>query len=311
MNLVFMGTPDFAVPALQAILAAGHRVSGVFCQPDRPKGRGHKLMPPPVKEEALRHNLPVYQPDSVKTEETLRLLQELNPDCIVVVAYGKLLPKAVLDLPRYGCVNIHASLLPKYRGAAPIQWAVLSGDKVTGVTTMQMDVGMDTGDILLQQEFAIPETMTSGELFDALAPLGGPLIVETLQKLEQGTITPIPQDSHAATHAPMLDRSLSDLDFTRSAQQLHDTIRGLNPWPGAKIYVNGKPMKVHASMVLEKRSGKPGEVLDDKQLIVCCGDGVALRLTEIQAEGARRMTDEDCLRGHPIAKGTILNLSKG
>ncbi len=306
MNIVFMGTPDFAVPALQAILAAGHRVSGVFCQPDRPKGRGHKLMPPPVKEEALRHGLAVYQPDSVKTEETLKLLQELNPDCIVVVAYGKLLPKTVLDLPRYGCVNIHASLLPKYRGAAPIQWAVLGGDKVTGVTTMQMDVGMDTGDILLQQEFPIPETMTSGELFDALAPLGGPLIVETLQRLEQGTITPIPQNHDAATHAPMLDRSLSSLDFTLPASVLHNRIRGLNPWPSAKILANGETFKVHASVVLDKRGGKPGEVLDHKQLIVCCGDGVALRLTEIQAEGARRMADEDCLRGHPIAKGTIL-----
>ena len=306
MNIVFMGTPDFAVPPLKAIVNHGHTVSAVFCQPDRPKGRGHKLTPPPVKEAALGYGIPVYQPDSVKTDEVLHLLKELNPDCIVVVAYGKLLPKAVLDLPRFGCVNIHASLLPKYRGAAPIQWAVLNGDAITGVTTMKMDVGMDTGDILLQKEFEIPENMTSGELFEALAPLGGPLILETLEGLEKGTITPVPQNHDAATHAPMLDRSLSDLDFSLPARVLHDRIRGLNPWPCAKIVTSDGSFKVHASQILDKRSGKIGEVLDDKQLIVCCGDGVALRLTEIQAEGARRMSDEDCLRGHPIAKGTVL-----
>lgn len=306
MNIVFMGTPDFAVPPLKAIVNHGHTVSAVLCQPDRPKGRGHKLTPPPVKEAALGYGIPVYQPDSVKTDEVLHLLKELNPDCIVVVAYGKLLPKAVLDLPRFGCVNIHASLLPKYRGAAPIQWAVLNGDAITGVTTMQMDVGMDTGDILLQKEFEIPENMTSGELFEALAPLGGPLILETLEGLEKGTLTPVPQNHDAATHAPMLDRSLSDLDFSLPARVLHDRIRGLNPWPCAKIVTSDGSFKVHASQILDKRSGKIGEVLDDKQLIVCCGDGVALRLTEIQAEGARRMSDEDCLRGHPIAKGTVL-----
>ena len=306
MNIVFMGTPDFALPPLKAIVEGGHRVSAVFCQPDRPKGRGHKLTPPPVKEAALAYGIPVYQPDSVKTDEVLDLLKTLNPDCIVVVAYGKLLPKAVLDLPRFGCVNIHASLLPKYRGAAPIQWAVLNGDKVTGVTTMKMDVGMDTGDILLTKEFSIPDDMASGELFEALAPLGGPLILETLAGLENGTVTPTPQNHDAATHAPMLDRSLSDLDFSLSAQVLHDRIRGLNPWPCAKITAPCGSFKVHASQILEKRSGKAGEVLDDKRLIVCCGDGVALRLTEIQAEGARRMSDEDCLRGHPIPKGTLL-----
>ncbi|MBR3844882.1 MAG: methionyl-tRNA formyltransferase, partial [Clostridia bacterium] len=194
MNLVFMGTPDFAVPALQALLQAGHTVSAVFCQPDRPKGRGHKLMPPPVKEEAMKQAIPVYQPASLKTGEALEIIKNYQPDCIVVVAYGKLLPKEILDYPKYGCVNIHGSLLPNYRGAAPIQWAVLNGDAVTGVTTMKMDVGMDTGDILCTKEFSIPSRMTAGELFDALSPLGGELIVETLQKLEEGTVTPLPQD---------------------------------------------------------------------------------------------------------------------
>ena len=306
MNLVFMGTPDFAVPALEALLAAGHTVSGVFCQPDRPKGRGHKLAFPPVKEAALAHGIRVYQPASVKDGEAMAILNELQPDCIVVVAYGKLLPKEILQLPPKGCVNIHASLLPKYRGAAPIQWAVLNGDKVTGVTTMLMDEGMDTGDILLTKEFPIPVEMTAGELFDALSPLGGELIVETLAGLAEGTITPVAQDHTKATHAPMLDRSLSQLDFTKSAEELYHRIRGLNPWPSAKVTVGEKTMKVHAATVLGDCNGQPGEIMDQKQLVICCGDGKALRLTAVQPEGSRSMTDEDLLRGHPIEKGTVL-----
>jgi methionyl-tRNA formyltransferase len=306
MNLVFMGTPDYAVPALKALVSSHHRVLGVFCQPDRPKGRGHKLTPPPVKEEALKHDIPVFQPQSVKNGEALEILKKLNPDCIVVVAYGKLLPKEILTLPRYGCVNIHASLLPQYRGAAPIQWAVLNGDKKTGVTTMQMDEGMDTGDILLVKEMDIPDDMTAGELFDALSPLGGELILDTLQGLEEGSITPITQDHEKATHAPMLDRSLSAVDWTRSAKEIHDLIRGLNPWPSAKTTLNGTPLKIHASQVLDACKGKAGELQSEKQLVVCCGDGVALRLTRVQLEGSRQMGDEDLLRGHPVAKGTIL-----
>jgi methionyl-tRNA formyltransferase len=306
MNLVFMGTPDFAVPALQALLSAGHSVLGVFCQPDRPKGRGHKLCPPPVKEEALKHGIPVYQPQSVKNGEALEILKNLNPDCIVVVAYGKLLPKEILTLPKYGCVNIHASLLPKYRGAAPIQWAVLNGDEKTGVSTMQMDEGMDTGDILLTDEMEIPWDMTAGELFEALSPMGAELILKTLKGLEDGSITPIPQNHEAATHAPMLDRSLSALDWSRPAKELHNLIRGLNPWPSAKTQINGKAMKIHASQVLGPCKGVAGQLMEEKQLVVCCGDGVALRLTQVQLDGARRMGDEDLLRGHSFEKGTIL-----
>lgn len=305
MNLVFMGTPDFAVPALVSLLEAGHTVSAVFCQPDRPKGRGHKLMPPPVKEEAANRGIPVYQPDTLRDGKALEIIKEYHPDCIVVVAYGKLLPREILEYPTFGCVNIHASLLPKYRGAAPIQWAVLNGDKVTGVTTMKMDVGMDTGDVLLQKEFSIPEDMTSGELFEALSPLGGELIVETLKALEQGTVTPIPQKEEEATHASMLDRSLSLLDFSKSAEELHNTIRGLHPWPCAKFNFGEKTVKVHASKVVEGK-GKPGEVLSDKQLVVACGENTALHLTVIQFEGAKPMADADALRGHPIAQGTIL-----
>ncbi len=305
MNLIFMGTPDFAVSAFEALLGAGHTISAVFCQPDRPKGRGHKLLPPPVKEAAMEKNIPVYQPDTLRDGKALDIIKEVNPDCIVVVAYGKLLPKEILDYPKFGCVNIHASLLPKYRGAAPIQWAVLNGDAVTGVTTMKMDVGMDTGDILLQKEFPIPEDMTSGELFEALAPLGGELIVETLEALEKGTVTPTPQKEEEATHAGMLDRSLSLLDFSKTASELHNTIRGLHPWPCAKFTFGDKTVKVHASRVV-KGTGKAGEVLSDKQLVVACGNGTALHLTRIQFEGAKPMGDEDALRGHPIPKGTIL-----
>lgn len=306
MRLVFMGTPDFAVPALRSLVSAGHDVVGVFCQPDRPRGRGHKMMAPPVKEEAVKLGIPVYQPQSVKTDEALQILKDLAPQCIVVVAYGKLLPKTILDLPEYGCVNIHASLLPHYRGAAPIQWAVINGDQTTGVTIMKMDEGMDTGDILSVEPMVIPEDMTAGELFDALSELGGKQIVTTLEQLEKGEVTPISQNHEQASLAPMLDRSLSAMEFTKTARALHNLIRGLNPWPSAKITVDGVGMKIHASQVLGPCNGRPGEVLDEKQFVICCGDGVALRLTQVQPDGSRRMADEDFLRGHPIAKGTIL-----
>ncbi len=306
MRLVFMGTPDFAVPALENLLAAGHTVAGVFCQPDRPKGRGHKLAPPPVKQAALAHGIPVFQPASVKTEESLALLRRLAPACIVVVAYGKILPPAVLELPPLGCVNIHASLLPRYRGAAPIQWAVIHGDAETGVTTMQMDAGMDTGAVLEQVSCPIPPDMTAGELFNTLSALGGQLILSTLRGLEAGTLTPRPQDHAKATAAPMLDRSLSQVDWRKPAEEIHNLIRGLNPWPSAKTTLAGATLKLHASRVLGPMRGQPGQVLAAPGLTVCCGDGNALRLTLVQAEGSRPMEDEAYLRGHPVAAGTVL-----
>ncbi len=306
MRLVFMGTPDFAVPALENLLAAGHTVAGVFCQPDRPKGRGHKLAPPPVKQAALAHGIPVFQPASVKTEESLALLRRLAPACIVVVAYGKILPPAVLELPPLGCVNIHASLLPRYRGAAPIQWAVIHGDAETGVTTMQMDAGMDTGAVLEQVSCPIPPDMTAGELFNTLSALGGQLILSTLRGLEAGTLTPRPQDHAKATAAPMLDRSLSQVDWRKPAEEIHNLIRGLNPWPSAKTTLAGATLKLHASRVLGPMGGQPGQVLAAPGLTVCCGDGNALRLTLVQAEGSRPMEDEAYLRGHPVAAGTVL-----
>ena len=260
---------------------------------------------PPVKEEALKHRIPVFQPATLKTDEAYEILCNLSPECVVVAAYGKILPQRILDLPPYGCVNIHGSLLPAYRGAAPIQWAVLNGDPIAGVTTMQMDAGMDTGDILLTSSCPVPPDMTAGELFDRLSAMGGELIVKTLQGLEQGTVTPVPQDASKATAAPMLDRSMSELDFTRPAGELHNQIRGLNPWPSAKTVIAGKTVKVHASQVLTG-GGTPGLLKKGKQLVVQCGNQTALRLTVIQPEGSRAMSDEEWLRGHPLADDSML-----
>lgn len=281
MRVVFMGTPDFAVPSLQILLDHGYEVCAVYTQPDKPKGRGHKLQPPPVKELALQHQIPVFQPATLRKEEVQAEIRSWNPDVIVVVAYGKLLPKAVLDAPKLGCVNVHGSLLPQYRGAAPIQWTVLNGDKVAGVTTMFMAEGMDTGDMLLKAETPVGEEETSGQLFDRLKDLGADLLLETLQGLEAGTLTSVPQDEAQATRAPMLSKELSQVDWTKSAQQVHDLIRGLNPWPSAVSYLDGRKLKLHASRVREG-SGEAGKAFaQDGALWVYCGQG-ALELTEIQ-----------------------------
>ena len=229
MKIIYMGTPDFAVPALNALINSEHEVVAVFTQPDKPKGRKMVLTPPEVKVCATENNIPVYQPDTFKDGKALEIINGYNPDVIVVAAYGKLLPKSVLDAPKYGCVNIHGSLLPKYRGAAPIQQSVLNGDKITGITTMLMDVGLDTGDILLTEETKIGENETSGELFDRLAQLGGDLILKTLSGLEQGQINPKKQDEALATHTSKIDKSYCPIDFSKSAQQVHNLVRGLNP----------------------------------------------------------------------------------
>ena len=268
-----------------------------------PKGRGHKLQPPPVKELALQHQIPVFQPATLRKEEVQAEIRSWNPDVIVVVAYGKLLPKAVLDAPKLGCVNVHGSLLPQYRGAAPIQWTVLNGDKVAGVTTMFMAEGMDTGDMLLKAETPVGEEETSGQLFDRLKDLGADLLLETLQGLEVGTLTPVPQDEAQATRAPMLSKELSQVDWTKSAQQVHDLIRGLNPWPSAVSYLDGRKLKLHASRVREG-SGEPGKPFaQDGALWVYCGQG-ALELTEIQTENGKRMDGKSYLLGHPLQEGS-------
>ncbi len=303
MRVVFMGTPDFAVPSLQILLDHGYEVCAVYTQPDKPKGRGHKLQPPPVKELALQHQIPVFQPATLRKEEVQAEIRSWNPDVIVVVAYGKLLPKAVLDAPKLGCVNVHGSLLPQYRGAAPIQWTVLNGDKVAGVTTMFMAEGMDTGDMLLKAETPVGEEETSGQLFDRLKDLGADLLLETLQGLEVGTLTPVPQDEAQATRAPMLSKELSQVDWTKSAQQVHDLIRGLNPWPSAVSYLDGRKLKLHASRVREG-SGEPGKAFaQDGALWVYCGQG-ALELTEIQTENGKRMDGKSYLLGHPLQEGS-------
>ena len=304
MRIVFMGTPDFAVPSLQALLDAGHEIAAVYTQPDKPVGRRQLLTPPPVKELALRCGLPVYQPTKLRDGTEAARLRELAPDLIAVVAYGRILPKEILEIPRLGCVNVHGSLLPKYRGAAPIQWAVINGETETGITTMVMGEGLDTGDILMVQRTPIDPEETAGELFERLAPMGAACLVKTAAALEAGRIAPVKQDESRATYAPMLEKKMAALDFTRSAGELHNLIRGLNPWPVAVTDFAGKRLKVFAARV-EKGSGEPGTVLDAGRFVVACGDG-ALRFTEVQLEGSRRMSAGEFLRGKKLFVGRSL-----
>lgn len=303
MNIVYMGTPEFAVPPLEAIINAGHNVTGVFTQPDKPKGRGYVLTPPPVKECAVRNNIEVYQPLSMKDGEALEILKKLNPDIIVVVAFGKILPKEILDLPKYGCVNVHASLLPKYRGAGPIQWCVLNGEKVTGVTTMQMAEGLDTGDMLLKEETEIGENETAGELHDRLSQLGADLAVNTIKALEEGLVTPQKQDDSLSNYAPMLTKELCKIDWSKSAQEIHNQVRGLNPWPVATSSVNGKRVKIF-STTLSDKNGCAGKVVCENPLTIACGEGSVV-INELQLEGKKRMSSQDFVRGYHINKETI------
>ena len=294
-----MGTPDFAVPSLRALLDNGYQVVGVFCQPDRPKGRGHKLAACPVKETAVAAGIPVFQPERIKRAEGVEALKSLAPDLCVTAAFGQLLSQEILDVPKLGTINVHASLLPRHRGSAPINWCVMMGETVTGITTMYTDIGMDTGDMLLKAETPVGEEETSGQLFDRLKDLGAQLLLETLEKLEQGALTPIPQEEAQATHAPMLSKELSLVDWTKPAHQVHDLIRGLNPWPSAVSYLDGKKLKLHASRVREG-SGQPGKAfVQEGALLVYCGQG-ALELTELQTENGKRMDGRSYLLGHPL-----------
>lgn len=306
MRIVFMGTPDFAVPSLQALIDAGHDVCAVYTQPDKPQGRKQIITAPPVKTLALEHDIPVFQPNTLKNEDEQTRLRELAPEVIIVVAYGKLLPKAVLDIPPHGCINVHGSLLPRWRGAAPIQWAVIAGDEMAGVTTMQMAEGLDTGDMLLTYETKVGEKETAGELFDRLAQSGAELLTQTLVKLDE--ITPRPQDDAQSCYAHMLDKQMAVIDWSKSAHEIDCLIRGLNPWPIALTTLSGERLKVFAA---EKANGngEPGTVLEadpKKGLTVACGEG-ALKLTEIQLVGGKRMKATDFLRGHVIEVGTKLN----
>lgn len=302
MRVLFMGTPDFAVPSLQALIDRKDEICGVFTQPDKPKGRGHKLQPPPVKELALQHGLPVFQPDTLRNEAVQRQIAELRPDAVIVVAYGKFLPKAVLDVPRLGCINVHGSLLPEYRGAAPIQWTVIHGRERAGVTTMFMAEGMDSGDILLQADTPVGPEETAGELFDRLKILGAELLAETLEKLERGQLARIPQDEGKVTFAPMLKKELSQIDWTQPAKNIHNLIRGLNPWPCAVTELDGRRLKLLGSKLIERR-GEPGEAIQTPEgLAAVCGQG-ALLITELQTDKGKRMSGKDYLLGHPLSEG--------
>ena len=309
MKIVFMGTPDFAVPSLNGLVEAGHEVCGVFTQPDKPKNRGMKLQQPPVKERALALGLNVYQPAKMRDGEALAILQELAPDLIAVAAYGKILPVDILDLPRLGCVNVHSSLLPKYRGAAPINWAILNGEDETGVTIQRMAEGLDTGDILAQRSTPIDLNENAAQLFDRLAEMGAALLVETVEALEAGMATAVPQDDGLSSYASMLSREQSPIDWGRTARQLHDQVRGLYPWPSATAVLDGIRCKILRTKLGSAAPGKaPGTVLqaDKKGLLVACGDGGTLEILELQPDGKKAMAASAFLLGHPMAVGTIL-----
>ena len=302
MKIVFMGTPDFSVNALENIVKAGHDVVGVITQPDKPKGRGGKMQYTPVKEKALELGLDVYQPQRVKEPEFIEKLKEMNPDAIVVIAFGQILPKEILDMPKYGCINVHASLLPKYRGAAPIQWAVIDGEKETGVTTMYMNEGLDTGDIIDKVVVPIDKKETGGSLFDKLAIEGGKLILKTLIELENGTAVRTPQDDSKSNYAGMINKQLGKIDFNKSANEIERLIRGLNPWPSAYTKMDGKTLKIwDADVDDSENDSAPGTITEVcKDFIrVATGKG-SLKILELQLEGKKRMKTRDFLNGAKI-----------
>lgn len=303
MNILFMGTPDFAVDSLKALVEANHNMVGVFTRPDQKKNRGMKLLPTPVKEYALSQNLNVFQPEIVKNQETLDLIKELNPDLIAVTAYGRILPQEILDFPPLGCINVHSSLLPKYRGAAPINWAVINGEEETGVTIMHMVAELDAGDIISQVSTPISLEETVEAVHDRLAMLGGTLLASTVEAIANGTATRTPQNPEQVTFAPMLSRELCPLDFNKTARQLHDQIRGLIPWPATQTQLGGEVVKVFGSSLPDLSTSKPsGTLLSATKdgIDFACGYGKVLRLTMIQSQGKRKMSADDYLRGHPI-----------
>lgn len=308
MRIIFMGTPEFSAPAIDSLVAAGHEIAAVFSQPDKPKGRGYAMTPPPVKVKALEYGIPVYQPKSMRDGEALAIFNDIKPDVGVVIAYGKILPQEILDAPKFGCINVHASLLPKYRGSAPIQWSVIDGESRTGVTTMQMHAGIDTGDMLLVSETDILPDETAGELHDRLSSMGAELIVRTLDALEKGELKPQKQDDSQSCYAKMLTKELCAVDWSRSAKEIHDQIRGLSPWPVATAVLEGKKLKLHRSAIsaMDNPEARCGEIISLDPLTVRCGSG-AIELLEVQAEGKKRMTAQDYLRGHKLDLGTILH----
>ena len=300
MRVVFMGTPDIAATCLKKIIADGFEVVGVYTQPDRPKGRGMKMVFPPVKDVAIANNIPVFQPENFRDDATVEELKALAPDVVAVVAYGRILPQRVLDIVPQGFINIHASVLPQYRGSAPYQWAVLDGLKKTGVSAQFMVHAMDAGDVVGVSKTPIGPDETAGELLDRLAVLGADLLSETLAKYEKKELIPVPQDESKVTMAPMLDKSMCPIDWSKTAQQIHDKVRGLHPWPVATMEIKGQKFKVHATKIVDGH-GEPGKILGVTKtgLKVACGDG-AIEVTSLQAEGGRRMAAPDYFRGHPL-----------
>ncbi len=310
MKIVFMGTPDFAVNTLEALIKAGHEIALVVTQPDKAKGRGKKLVYSAVKESALGHGLLVAQPEKVRDEEFVEKLRKIAPEVIVVVAFGQILPESILSMPKFGCVNVHASLLPEYRGAAPIQWAVIDGLEKTGVTTMYMDKGLDTGDIIEQRTIDIAPDETGGSLFDKLAVLGGEIIVDTLDSLEKGTASRTPQDNNKSSYAKMLNKDMGHIDFNEDAAKIERLIRGLNPWPSAYTSIDGKMLKIYRATVEDDENltvVKPGTVIavDKKSFTVCCGKGT-LKILNLQLEGKKRMDTDAFLRGYEVKEGAVL-----
>lgn len=309
MRILFMGTPDFAAESLKALVNAGKNVVGVVSQPDKPKGRGHKLTPTDVKAAAMDSGIPVFQPEKIKNGELMPVLEELKPDVIIVVAYGKILPSDVLNYPEFGCINVHASLLPKYRGAAPIQWVIINGEKVTGVTTMQMDEGLDTGAMLMSEQTEIGEYETAGELFDRLAALGGELLLKTLDSLEAGTLKPVKQNETDSSYAPLIRRETGVIDWSKSAREISKLICGMNPWPLASTIYEGGTLKIASAEVdAENTNETAGKVLSlekGRGLKVACGEG-CLYITTAQFPESKKMNVEDYARGHEINIGTVL-----
>ena len=309
MKIVFMGTPDFASGTLEALIAAGHEITAVYTQPDKPKGRGKEVQMTPVKMVALEHGIPVYQPRRIREAAEVEILRQIPADIFVVAAFGQILSQEILDMPKFGCVNIHASLLPKYRGAAPIQWAVIDGEEKTGITIQQMNAGIDTGDILYVKEYTLDTKETGASLFDKLMVLGAEAIVEALPLIEAGKITPVPQNEAEATHAAKLTKQLGELDFTKSAVVLERLVRGLNSWPSAYTFFRGKQLKIWEAEVVEagQITEVPGTVIDvgKQSITIATGDG-GLQILELQIEGKKRMACKDFLLGYPVSVGEKL-----
>ena len=301
-----MGTPEFAVPSLKILIQNNYEICGVFTKPDKPQGRKQEIVPTPIKLCAQENLIPVFQPEKLKTQETFDLVQKLNPDLIIVVAYGKILPKNIIDFPKYGCINVHGSLLPKYRGAAPIQWSIINGDQVTGISTMFMDEGLDTGDILLQSKVSINSEENSEELKQKMSVIGADLLIKTIKELENNNLKRTKQDDSQATLSPPLDKITGDINWNRPSNEIHNLVRGSNPWPIAHTTLKGKLFKIYKTKISTKYSVSPGKIISTNPFIVGCGGNTSIELLEVQIEGKKRMPAVEFARGYRLSDQIIL-----